>query len=151
MGLMEEKVKRDKDRSDQVMESLDLLFSKVGEIDTFPQKVEAQVDMSTQVMEQLLKDQQMLAKQMEATGQAVAKLTMDQMDRRQKEPLSPTSSEASVEQHFHHVPKGRQEFRPHFHQQRKEFGERSSNRNMVPKMAFPRFEGDNPLYGRTNV
>jgi len=36
-----------------------------------------QVDLSTQLMDQILKDQQTLAKQMEITGQAVAQLSLN--------------------------------------------------------------------------
>lgn len=48
-------------------------------------------------MEQLLRDQQLLAKQMEATGQAVAKFTMAQMEDQNRGPPSPTSSDTSVD------------------------------------------------------
>ena len=37
----------------------------------------AQLDLSAQVMERVLQDQQTLTKQMEITGQAVARLTLD--------------------------------------------------------------------------
>lgn len=47
---------------------LDLLFSKVGEIDQFQQKMDNQFDATTQVMEQMLGDHQLLSKQIEATG-----------------------------------------------------------------------------------
>lgn len=65
---MDETEKKDEERWDHVMESLDLLFAKVAEMDVHQQKVEAKVDMSTQVMEQILKDQPLLAKQIEVTG-----------------------------------------------------------------------------------
>lgn len=126
------------------MENLDLLFAKVGEIDTNQQKMDARVDMFTKVMEQLLKDQQLLAKQMEATSQAVAKLTLAQMERTQKEPVSPTSSDTSIEPGFQHYSgKGLHSHRSGLRHQRKELGERLNLKNLVPKMSFPKFEGDN--------
>lgn len=82
---------------DQVMENLDLLFAKVGEIDRNQQKMDARVDISTKVTEQILKDQQLLAKQMELTGQAVSKLSLDQMEHQQKQPEIPTSFDVSVQ------------------------------------------------------
>jgi hypothetical protein len=59
-------------------ESIDLLFSKVGEMDKKQQQMGNQIDVSAQIMERMLKDQALLAKQIEVTGQAVAKLTLDQ-------------------------------------------------------------------------
>lgn len=48
---------------------------------------------STQVMEQLLADQQLLSKQIDATGQAVAKLTLNRASHSGGRPPSPVSSE----------------------------------------------------------
>jgi hypothetical protein len=48
--------------------------------------MEDRFDVSAKVMEQMLMDQQTLAKQMEATGQAVDKLTINHMGSRQEEP-----------------------------------------------------------------
>ena len=59
------------------MESVDLLFSKVAEIDRSQQQINTNFDLSAQVMERVLQDQQTLTKQMEITGQAVARLTLD--------------------------------------------------------------------------
>lgn len=145
LGRIADREEKEDERWGQVMEHLDLLFAKVAEIDTNQHKMDARVDMSTKVMEQLLKDQQLLAKQMEATGQAVARLTLDSMGKANKEPLSPTSSDISMEQGFHNpFAKDGQGTRSGFTQNRREFGGRLNLNNLVPKMAFPRFEGDNP-------
>jgi hypothetical protein len=56
--------------------------------------------MSSKVFEQLLKDQQVMAKQIEANGQAIAKLTIAQMESRTNSPPSPTSSEALLDNVF---------------------------------------------------
>lgn len=90
---MEEKFGRDDDRWDTVMENLDLLFSRVGEIDKGQQRLEAQVGLSGQVMEQMLKDQQHLAKHMDITDQAVAQLTLLQKESPADPSPSPTISE----------------------------------------------------------
>jgi len=44
------------------MESLDLLFTKVATMENRQQRVETQLDVSARVMEQMLLDQQTLAK-----------------------------------------------------------------------------------------
>ena len=59
---------RDSSRFDQVLESLDLLFVKVGQLDTTQQRMATQMDLGNQVMEHMLKDQQSLATQMEVAG-----------------------------------------------------------------------------------
>ena len=46
-------------------------------IDANQHRLEAQMNLGNKVMEQILKDQQLLAKQIEITGQAVARLTLD--------------------------------------------------------------------------
>lgn len=101
--------------------------------------------MSTQVIEQLLKDQQLLAKQLELTGHAVAKLSLPQKEGKQKEPQSPTSSESSGDNRVHHFSsRGTTHQRHTAEQNRRDEGDRFHARNFVPKMAFPKFEGDNP-------
>lgn len=76
----------------EVMENLDLLYAKVGSVEQNQQRIEARMEMSGGIMEQMLKDQQQLAKQMEITGQAVAQLTLNQMNAQQ--PVNtPTHSE----------------------------------------------------------
>lgn len=65
---MEEQAKRDDARWDQVTKSLDLLFAKVGEIDVNQHKLDTRFNMTTKVLEQMLKAQQLLAKHMESTG-----------------------------------------------------------------------------------
>lgn len=127
------------------MQNLDLLFTKVAEIDRNQMKMDTRCDVSAKVMEQILLDQQTLAKQLEATSQAVAKLTLNQMDRKLKEPASPTSSDSSPESKFQQYSgRERQHHRTQFQQSKKEFGDHFNLKNMVPKMSFPKFEGDNP-------
>ena len=54
------------------MESIDLLFAEVADVDRVQQQMATQLDISAQLIDQVLKDQQALAKQMEIMGQAVA-------------------------------------------------------------------------------
>lgn len=102
----------------EVMEHLDLLFAKVGNI-------EARVDMSSGVMEQMLKDQQLLAKKMEITGHAVAQLTLNQKQEPEPPP-SPTHSEV---------------FETQFAKQKRQV--EGSSRNFRPQREFPREYGGN--------
>lgn len=61
LTAMDEATRRDDDRWTEVMEHLDLLFARVGDIDKNQQKLDAQVGMTNKVVEQMLLDQQMLA------------------------------------------------------------------------------------------
>jgi hypothetical protein len=97
---MQEQEEEDRTRWEQVTNNLDLLFEKVNRISTHQQKLETKFDMTTTVLEQVLKVQQLLSQQIEVTGQVVAKLTVDQMEHR-PEPPNPTSSVDSVENPFY--------------------------------------------------
>ena len=94
---MEERAQAEDAHWDSVMESLDLLFTKVATMENCQQRVETQLDVSARVMEQVLLDQQTLAKQMESTGNAVAQLTINQMRSRQDRPPNPASSDSTGE------------------------------------------------------
>ena len=74
MELSQQKVDA---RWDAMMESIDLLFAKVAAVDHVQQQMTTQLDISAQLMDQVLMDQQTLAKQMELTGQAVAQLNLN--------------------------------------------------------------------------
>ena len=76
---MEESSRRDEDHWSQVTSSLDLLFARVSEIGASQKELRARLDLTTESMDLYAREQQMIAKQVEATGQAVARLTMDMM------------------------------------------------------------------------
>ena len=94
---MEERAQAEDAHWDSVMESLDLLFTKVATMENRQQRVETQLEVSARVMEQVLLDQQTLAKQLESTGNAVAQLTINQMRSRQDRSPSPASSDSTDE------------------------------------------------------
>jgi flagellar biosynthesis/type III secretory pathway chaperone len=98
---MEEMARNDEEQWNHINESLDMLFNKVGVIETNQQKLDTRFDMTTKVFEQILKDQQSLAKQLEVTGNAVATLTINQMRPQHETPPNPTSLEESLENIFH--------------------------------------------------
>ena len=76
---MEESSRRDEDHWSQVTSSLDLLFARVSEIGASQKELRARLDLTTESMDLYAREQQIIAKQVEATGQAVARLTMDMM------------------------------------------------------------------------
>ena len=110
---MEQAALRAQDRWDQVANNFDLLFARVDDILGSQIKLEAQYDMTTKVVEQMMKDQQVLAQQIELTGQAVARLTLNSTRPPVGEPPSPTISDASTDNPFHHGPQGTSHTVPH--------------------------------------
>jgi len=106
LSAMEQSALRAQERWDQVANNFDLLFARVGDILGTQIKLEAQYDMTTKVVEQMMKDQQVLAQQVEITGQAVARLTLNSTRLPVGEPPSPTVSDASTDNPFHHDPQG---------------------------------------------
>jgi chromosome segregation ATPase len=83
--------KQEATKWDEMMESIDLIFAKMTDMGNHQDKIEAKVDMSNKVMEQMIKDQERITKQLASNGQAIAQLRMKQRDL--EEPLSPTYSE----------------------------------------------------------
>ena len=145
---MEQAAVRDQASWDQVANNFDLLFSRVDDILDTQIKLEAQYDVTNKVVEQMMKDQQLLAKQIENTGQAVARLTLDSTRRPFREPDSPTASEASAENPFH---RNHQGISPIIPPLRRGHGGLHSGvegsqkfKPPVPKLPFPRFDGTNP-------
>jgi hypothetical protein len=81
-----------------MMESIDLLFAKVNGI-THQTKMEAKMDMSNKVIEQMIKDQEKLAKQIDSSGHVVAQLRMEHKE--MEAPPSPTFFEYKDSSPFH--------------------------------------------------
>jgi hypothetical protein len=76
LSKMDEQSEQDRSRWEPLNDSLDTLFERVGQIDANQQKADIHYEMTYKVFEQMLKDQQVMAKQLEATGHAVAQLTI---------------------------------------------------------------------------
>jgi hypothetical protein len=57
INKMEEWEKKNDTSWEQVMDNLDLLFAQVGDNNTHQQKLQEHVNMSTKVVEQMIKDQ----------------------------------------------------------------------------------------------
>ena len=136
---MESFSQREDSHWDQMTESIDLLFSRVGNIERVQSQMSAQIDLSAQIMDQVLRDQITLAKQLETTGQTVSRLaqrfpTTDSSPTRP--PFQPSmNASGSGEPPFPHSSPG-------YHGSGRDSS--ALPRHSVPKMAFPRFTGENP-------
>lgn len=61
------------------MQILYLLFARVDDINKMQYQIQATQELGARTMEQVIKDQAMLARHMEATGKAVAQVTLDRI------------------------------------------------------------------------
>jgi hypothetical protein len=102
---MDEQAQVAEDRWTAIHDSLELLFSKVEEIDSNQHKVEGKFDVSNKIIEQMLKDQTLMAKQIESTGQTVAQLRMDFLHAEENQSPSPTDSDTTIDNPFYTRPK----------------------------------------------
>lgn len=144
---MDEDALREDRRWDRVSENFDMLFSRVEVIGANQHRLEAQMNLGNKVMEQILKDQQLLAKQIEVTGDAVARLTLDRSPvQEEEEPPSPTLSHGLPEHHRRppRLPLAGTSFRSRSHGQGQRSAEGFGGRHVIPKMSCPTFDGSNP-------
>lgn len=138
---------QDDDRWTQVVENMDLFFAQVGEISSSQRKMAAQFSINTQVIEQMLADQQTLAKRLDATEKAVAKLSMDKASLRDGRPGSPAGSDVQPESSAPRRSSTSGDPQSHRHgfqsyrNQQEVFG---PSRNAIPKLSCPRFDGTHP-------
>jgi len=139
LDAMESFSQREDSHWDQMTESIDMLFSRVSNIERVQSQMSAQIDLSAQIMDQVLRDQITLAKQLETTGQTVSRLTQrfPTTDSGPTRPPFQSSMNASGsgEPPFPHSSPG-------YHGSGRDSS--ALPRHSVPKMAFPRFTGENP-------
>ena len=137
---------RDDARWETLMESVDLLFAKVGVIDHNQKQLHTQMDLSAQIVERMLRDQESLAKHMELTGQAVARLTLDRPPVPPEPPHSIHTGHRSRD--FQQGSSSRDKEVPPAHQHRDTHRAHSDppnySCNALPKLSFPTFTGVNP-------
>ena len=100
---MDDRFQQEDERWTQVNENFDLLFARVASIGINQERLESQMNLGNQVMEQMLKDQQILAKQIELTGEAVARITLNRPQPQESAdpPPSPTRSHSSLDRGPH--------------------------------------------------
>jgi hypothetical protein len=141
-------------RWEKITHSLDLLFDGMDEIKKLQQQMQANMDLNTKAIDQLMKDQDFMAQKMEETGRAVAALRLERMV---DEELGNTSEDSTSPPHQyrpqqyndrpHHKgepPPNRSTYGPN-----KTHGDKSQDpRVTLPKMQFPVFVGDNPKIWR---
>ena len=147
---MDARFQQDDEHWTQVNENFDLLFARVESLGVNQARLESQMNLGNQVMEQILKDQQTLAKQIEVTGDAVARLTLNRqfVPESEEPPPTPTHPQGSPPRSFHQYrppPHGiSARAPPHGNRFRREPLGFSGHRHVTPKMACPTFDGSNP-------
>jgi len=137
---MDERGAQEDARYEHLLENLDLLFAQVGTISSHHQQMAAQSDINTKIVEQLLLDQRTLSQQIEATGQAVANLTLNR-----QRPSSPPFQLVSPRPR--HSVVGTSHFPSHNNAAgfaRRSYDGEGPIRAVLPKLSFPRFDGSNP-------
>ena len=68
LDRMDARFQQDDEHWTQVNENFDFLFARVESLGVNQARLESQMNLGNQVVEQILKDQQTLAKQIEVTG-----------------------------------------------------------------------------------
>jgi hypothetical protein len=100
-------------------------------------------------MEQMLRDQQLLAKQIELTGEAVARITLNHTPSLdvEAEPPSPTNTHRLGPSFRHHRPPpvgNSLRTRPSGPRSQRPPESSDGYRHVLPKMSCPTFDGTNP-------
>jgi len=173
---MSKNTEEDKSRWDQMMEHLDLLFSRVDDIGTVQQQMKAQMDIRGAAMDSYSEQQQLIAQQVKANGAAVAQLTLRTFAEEAKYDDTASASELSdEEQPFENLfAKDKDVQKPESHKQKqshpkyykkdtkeslekkKDHKEDSTHRQTktlgppMPKMLFPKFDRTDPKIWRDN-
>jgi hypothetical protein len=172
---MSKNTEEDKSRWDQMMEHLDLLFSRVDDIGTVQQQMKAQMDIRGAAMDSYAQQQQLIAQQVKANGAAVVQLTLRSFAEDAKYDSTSASDLSEEEQPFENLfAKGKEVKQPETHKQTQshpkhykkdtkdslrgkgDYKEPSTVRQhrtlglAMPKMLFPEFDGTDPKIWRDN-
>jgi len=133
---MAEEAEKEGNKLDQILESIDLLFTRVTDIGLTQQRMRTQLELTTQAVDLQTAEQKLTARQIAETGQVVAQMRLNQRTR----PSSPSSDSDSIPS---------EEVDNHQHEEL--HGERTRGpvpRHVLPKMSCPRFNGENPVIWR---
>ncbi|KAJ1276202.1 hypothetical protein BS78_05G196300 [Paspalum vaginatum] len=144
---MESGHKRLKDKLDCLISTVGFLSNRMDALATAQHKMQAQINLNTEAVNQTIQDQQTLAAQVEATGKAVSCLTLEKMAHDMKE-LSDTSSQLSDMPPLQ-SPRGppQRSGEPHRskpHTIRPDTEPNGLKHSHLPKLNFPKFEVENP-------
>ncbi|XP_025794160.1 uncharacterized protein LOC112874822 [Panicum hallii] len=146
---MEASSQRDEAHWDQVLSSLDLLFARVSAIGVSQKELKAQLEQTTTTVDHYGKEQQLVAKRVEATGQTVARLTMDMMTDSDSETNSVRTMGGGSHQSARPVQTGDGSARrPDPGVPRPARESTHIPRSVIPKMQFPLFIGEHPKIWR---
>jgi hypothetical protein len=139
---MQEESELENGKLDKIIESLDLLFTRVTDMGVTEQQMRKSVEGNSAAIEKQTQDHRFMAQQLEQHGKAVARLTLNQM-RFQEDSSSDTecSLEESVQQSF--PPTFQKKKKPHQHKEPQQHNPVSKYH--MPKVFCPRFNGDNPV------
>ena len=133
------------------MESVDMVFDRMNDITTAQQTLSQQVQASLQKVTHMAEQQNVMVQQIRANGQAVANLTLRQLEK-EDQYLSDTSTSVVFEEEdpdLHNVfAAGKKPMKTAMPRNYKEHHPSHSRetipRNSLPKIQFPVFEGKNP-------
>lgn len=140
LEAMSSKTDEEKGRWEQVMENFDLLFAQMNDLGIIQQGLKKEINVTRE-------EQKLISKQVQANGQAVASLTIRQMEHEPQFDKSDTASSISVEdQHFENVFAGKKP-EPKPEPSRKQYHKHNTEtlpHHTVPTMQFPAFDGTSP-------
>lgn len=134
----------------QMTDNIILLFARVTEIGRVQEQMQVNQELGIKEMEQVLKDQAILSKKIEATGKAVTQLTMDRAVEDDFDVFFVNSMGSRPPQQFR-PPRPPPQPPGETHATRSMFGlNRGAGegppgyKNAVPKLNFPEFHGRDP-------
>ncbi|XP_072147882.1 uncharacterized protein [Setaria viridis] len=154
LDAMDTAAQREAARWQQMTDSIDLLFARVTDISRVQEQMQVNQELGVKAMEQVLKDQSILAKQLEATGKAVAQLTLDRAGDDESDAFSAHSLGSRPPPQFR-PPRPPPQPSGEPHHNRSTFGAHRAvgegpqgYRAAVPKLNFPEFSGRDPKVWR---
>jgi hypothetical protein len=155
----------EKQFKDQVLEHLDLLFTRMNDIGEVQQQLKAQMDIRGAAMDSYSAEQHMIAQQVQANGATVARLTMKHFA---TEPVFDEEDVFDDKESFQNVfakdkhldkPEGSKAKRPPPKKEQRtglrtnDNGDKAEKlpSQAMPKMMFPKFDGTDPKIWRDTV
>lgn len=132
----QEKAREEEDRWAKMQESLDLLYAQVHAMDATQSQLVAQMEITAKAVNRSTQDQILLAKHLAETSEAVARISTG------KKQMGEGVSNGSVGGHDLGQPSSGQ--RPMFGHHREKDEQVTFPRPALPKLSFPKFNGENP-------
>ena len=142
----------DKSKWDQMMESVDLLFDRISDINNSQPELKQQVMETTQKVDRFSTEQDFISQQVKANGQAVARLTLKNFEKEEQflsdDAMSEFFEDDEAEDFDNVFANGKKPakasvFKPHRHNNDPP-PKNSLPHQSLPKMQFPTFDGQHP-------